>query len=51
MENESLDAVLAELNAAVFMAHVEALVKLGLWDTFLAQNRDLVEQLSEKLTP
>jgi len=45
----SVEAVVAELNAAVFLAHAEALKKLGMWDTFMAQNRDLVEQLVERL--
>jgi hypothetical protein len=45
----SIETVVAELNVKVFIAHAEALKKLGMWDTFMAQNKDLVEQLMERL--
>jgi len=45
----SIEAVVAELNAKVFLAHAEALMKLGMWGTFLSRNKDLVDRLMENL--
>lgn len=46
---QSPGEVIAELNAKVFIAHAEALEKLGLWGVFASHNGGLLRELEEKL--